>query len=110
MDANNGAASTNRLFLERGTIFPQVKAHSVYKCPTDKKSFQGKPTIRSMSMNCWFNPINPWTKTQGKVLKKMGDMTVLPPIMTWVTIDENPESINDGWFVVNVAQPGLKPV
>ncbi|MFO1493022.1 MAG: hypothetical protein U1F87_19415, partial [Kiritimatiellia bacterium] len=24
---------------------------------------------------------------------------VLGPAMTWVTIDENPASINDGWFV-----------
>ena len=24
--------------------------------------------------------------------------------MTWVTIDENPDSINDGWFVVNVTK------
>jgi prepilin-type processing-associated H-X9-DG protein len=27
--------------------------------------------------------------------------------MTWVTIDENSDSINDGWFVVNVTRGAL---
>jgi prepilin-type processing-associated H-X9-DG protein len=34
----------------------------------------------------------------------MTDMNNPAPAMTWVTIDENPESINDGWFVVNVTK------
>jgi len=105
VDSLNGLASTNVLFLERGTIYSQVKSYQVYKCPADRKNYRGTPTIRSMSMNCWFNPINPWTDTKGKVLRKTTDMTAIPPVNTWVTIDENPDSINDGWFVVNV-RPG----
>ena len=54
-------------------------------------------------MNCWFNPINPWTETAGKIIRKTTDM-VAPPRDDWVTIDENPDSINDGWFVVNVTK------
>ncbi len=107
VDSGNGPASTNKLFLERGMIWNQVNSHDVYKCPADKKNYRGVPTIRSLSMNCWFNPINEWTETSGKTLKKMGDMNTLPPVRTWLTIDENPDSINDGWFVVNVsASPG----
>ena len=113
VDVGNGPASTNGLFLERGMIWPHVgKSSKVYKCPADQKNYLGTPTIRSMSMNCWFNPINPWTETAGKVLRKTGDMTAIAPANTWVTIDENPDSINDGWFVVNVArdtaQAGLR--
>lgn len=104
VDASNGSASTNGLLLERGMIYPQVKSRSVYKCAADRKNFLGTPTIRSMAMNCWFNPINPWTETQGKVIKKTTDMTTPAPANTWVTIDENPDSINDGWFVVNVTR------
>jgi prepilin-type processing-associated H-X9-DG protein len=55
-------------------------------------------------MNSWFNPINPWTETAGKVIRKTTDMTVVAPANTWVTIEENSDSINDGWFVVNVAR------
>jgi len=104
VDAGSGAASTNYLLIEKGMIYPQVKSRSVYKCPADKKSYLGSPTVRSMSMNCWFNPINQWTETAGKVIKKTTDMTAPAPAMTWVTIDENPNSINDGWFVVNVTR------
>src|SRR6478736_3045 len=104
VDAPSGVASTDGLFLERGMIFPQVKSRAVYKCPADQKSYLGKPTIRSIAMNCWFNPINPWTETAGKVIRKTTDMVNPAPAMTWVTIDENPDSINDGWFVVNVTK------
>jgi len=104
VDAINGSASTNFLLLERGMIYPHVNSRAVYKCPADRKSFLGTPTIRSMSMNCWFNPINQWSETAGKVIKKTTDMTSPSPVMTWVTIDENADSINDGWFVVNVTR------
>ncbi len=104
VDAGNGVASTNYLLVQKGMIFPQVKNRAVYKCPADRKAFLGAPTVRSMSMNCWFNPINQWTETAGKVIRKMTDMNNPSPAMTWVTIDENPDSINDGWFVVNVTR------
>lgn len=104
VDAGNGVASTNYLLLERGMIFPQVKARGVYKCAADRKSYLGAPTIRSMSMNCWFNPINPWTESAGKIILKTTDMVSPAPVNTWVTVDENPNSINDGWFVVNVSR------
>ncbi len=103
VDSGNGPASTNQLFLERGLIWKNVNAHKVYKDPADRKNYRGVSTIRSLSMNCWFNPINQWTETAGKPLRKTTDMSTLPPVNTWVTIDENPDSINDGWFVVNVA-------
>ena len=106
VDSGNGPASTNLLFLERGLIWKNLSAHKVYKCPADRKSYRGVPTIRSLSMNCWFNPINQWTETAGKPLRKMTEMSSLPPANTWVTIDENPDSINDGWFVVNVYRGG----
>jgi len=66
-----------------------------------------------MSMNAWFNPINSWNTTgnsprRGRDIRKMTDMTTLAPVNTWVTIDENPGSINDGWFVVNVTIPAQR--
>jgi prepilin-type N-terminal cleavage/methylation domain-containing protein/prepilin-type processing-associated H-X9-DG protein len=104
VDAGNPTAATNSLLIQKGLIYPQVGAVPVYKCPADLKMVRGGRTVRSMSMNCWFNPINPWTETRGKVLRKLSDMVELPPVQTWVTVDENPNSINDGWFVVNVTR------
>jgi len=55
-------------------------------------------------MNSWMNPINPWSqdKQSGnppywKNFRTLSD--IRNPAETWVTIDENPASINDGWFV-----------
>ena len=104
VDAMNGQASTNYLLVEKGMIFSQIKNRAVYRCAADRKNYLGTPTVRSMAMNCWFNPISPWTETRGKIIRKMTDMNNPSPAMTWVTIDENPGSINDGWFVVNVTK------
>ena len=66
----------------------------------------GAPTVRSMSMNCWMNPIRDWNSIKGygganaqRVFRKQSDITTPGPSECWVTIDENPDSINDGWFV-----------
>jgi len=100
----NPTLSTNQLFLEAGLIWPQIRAHKTYKCPADPAKYKGTLTIRSMSMNCWFAPITKWTESVGKDMRKMADLINPAPAMTWVTIDENDKSINDGWFVVNVAK------
>jgi len=49
-------------------LFPQVNSLTVYKCPADRKTTRnpfgkggGTPTVRSMSMNCFMNPINAWS-------------------------------------------------
>jgi prepilin-type processing-associated H-X9-DG protein len=94
---------TNLTLLERGTIFPYVRNTKVYKCPADTRLSQGVLAVRSVSMNCWFNPIYEWTETRGKVLRKLTDMTTLPPSRTWALIEENPYSINDGWLITDVA-------
>jgi len=61
-----------------------------------------------MSMNCWMNPINAWNPdhTTGPLPYYRNFRTyssILTPSETWVTLDENPTSINDGWFVCDPA-------
>jgi len=57
---------TNTILIQDSLLFPYVKSLPVYKCPADRKTTtrpyggSGIPTVRSMSMNCWMNPINPW--------------------------------------------------
>jgi hypothetical protein len=97
-------------------LYKYVGALAVYKCPADRKTTKdpygtkgGIPVVRSLSMNCWLNPINAWTadKSTGPVasqvtnFRKLGG--ILRPSETWVTLDENPASINDGWFVCDPA-------
>ncbi|MDX1953819.1 MAG: type II secretion system protein [Verrucomicrobiota bacterium] len=92
---------TNQALVKAGLLYPFINSMQVYKCPADKKAdTRGNPTVRSMSMNAWMNPINEWTETPGVAFKKQSDFTRPNPSDCWVTIDENPFSINDGWFVV----------
>lgn len=93
---------TNDLLITHGLIYPYVNNAGVYKCPAD-------PTVRNRnySMNCWMDGIKPWpvpcinfTKTTQFSLN-MG----LPPTMAFVFIDENPSTINDGYFVEDPSHP-----
>ncbi|MSU59157.1 MAG: prepilin-type N-terminal cleavage/methylation domain-containing protein [Pedosphaera sp.] len=101
MDAMPGAADTQLLAL--GLMYPYVKSLATYKCPADRKTAvnaarQLVPTVRSMAMNCWLNPIQIWN-ANSRVFRKQAEIIRPSPAQCWVTIDENPFSINDGWFV-----------
>jgi prepilin-type N-terminal cleavage/methylation domain-containing protein/prepilin-type processing-associated H-X9-DG protein len=101
------AAATNPAMLESGLLFPYSKNKGIYKCPADRKQAFGVDTVRSMSMNGWMNPIGSWnviksykgTPNELRDFRKMNDITTPNPSQCWVFIDENPNSINDGWFI-----------
>jgi prepilin-type N-terminal cleavage/methylation domain-containing protein/prepilin-type processing-associated H-X9-DG protein len=113
VNAAAGSAATNTAFLINGEIYPYVNNVAVYKCPTDQKTVNGAPTVRSMSMNCWMNSYKSWNDVIGYVganrlkdFRKEGDMSgTMAPVNCWVFIDENPNSINDGWFACDPNQP-----
>ncbi len=97
---------TNTILIQDSLLYPYVNSLSVYKCPADRattKNNYGKgggiPKVRSLAMSCWMNPIVAWAG--GRVYRKIDDIIDPSPANCWVTIDENPDSINDGWFVVN---------
>ena len=103
----NGAASqTNVALIKAGALYafsPSTMNPGIYKCPSDTKMAAApaatSPTSRSMSMNCWLNPIGGAWNAQGRIYKKMADIIRPQPVNLWVTLDESPGSINDGWFV-----------
>jgi prepilin-type N-terminal cleavage/methylation domain-containing protein/prepilin-type processing-associated H-X9-DG protein len=102
---------TNTVLLQMGLLYPYVNAVGVYRCPADHKSELGPmggggaPTVRSMSANCWMNPISVWNNnTHVRVYRKEADLTAPVPSMAWVFIDENPWAINDGHFVCDPTQ------
>jgi len=96
---------TNIILIQDSLMFKYVGSLGVYKCPADRATTRspwgtggGIPKVRSLSMSCFMNPLPGETRSMGKTYRKQTDF-VLGPAMTWVTIDENPSSINDGWFV-----------
>ena len=104
------AGDTDPDMIRNGLLFPYVNSVDVYKCPADHKlGVSGDPTIRSMSMNAWMNPISDeggqLDVSTYAVFRKQTQ--IRRPVETWVAIDENPNSINDGWFLVRPNVPTL---
>jgi prepilin-type N-terminal cleavage/methylation domain-containing protein/prepilin-type processing-associated H-X9-DG protein len=95
--------------IKKGLLFPFINNLSVYKCPADRKvASNGTNTLRSMSMNAWMNPISDETQLDVAnyvVFRKT--VQISKPVLTWVTVDENPNSINDGWFLVRPNVPNI---
>jgi prepilin-type N-terminal cleavage/methylation domain-containing protein len=92
-----------------------IKNVGVYKCPADKSCQFGKtgaPRVRSCSMNAAVGP-NSFGTTAGQggwlpsppywVYVKESDLMAPGAANTFLTIDENPDSINDGCFASAMA-------
>jgi prepilin-type N-terminal cleavage/methylation domain-containing protein/prepilin-type processing-associated H-X9-DG protein len=111
--------STDPRLVERGTLYPYTKSLKVYKCSADRKqglAYTGpprwEPTTRSMSMNSWLNPLPGSTGgTGGRVFRKLGDISTHAggPVNLFVTVDENPNTINDGYFLIFPNQGTTSP-
>jgi prepilin-type processing-associated H-X9-DG protein len=105
------ADNTNTLYLQKGLLGPYVRNVAVYKCPADRSmGIFGSariPRVRSVSMNWYFFPYgeSAWAVNEFRHYLKVEDMTLPKPVDLWVLIDENPDSINDAAFAVDVQNP-----
>ncbi len=101
--------NTNIIFLMHSQLGKYAGNHRVYKCPADRSLNRGRtgvPRVRSISMNGYLGERGgPFTGgfTQ---FKKISDITRTS--QTWCFIDEREDSINDGWFAVNME--GYDPI
>jgi prepilin-type N-terminal cleavage/methylation domain-containing protein/prepilin-type processing-associated H-X9-DG protein len=104
---------TNIGYIQDSLLYPYTKSGAVFKCPADPRKVSittGPPTIRSYSVNAWMNPTAGalssgylLSTTIYKVLKKQTDIP--RPTDIYVTIEEDPNTINDDFFVENPATP-----
>ena len=119
-DITQPSAAANTELIKLGLIFPYCRNVEVYKCPADKRTaFFGMtvppggadvPTARSVSINGYLNPIvdKIMTSTQPlnanyKIFRKQVDLVTMGAVNCFVILDENPWSINDGWFCADNA-------
>jgi prepilin-type N-terminal cleavage/methylation domain-containing protein/prepilin-type processing-associated H-X9-DG protein len=109
-------------FVKQSVLWPYCGGSlGVWRCPGDKSTGindrkQIVPRIRSFSMNCWtggegwrasgaWRP-DPSASDKGTgwlVYMKLSDMNDPGPAQTWVLVDEREDSINDGYFIVDMA-------
>jgi len=114
-------SNTNVAWVRNGVLSPYSGgAVGIYKCPADtflspaQRAAGWTGRLRSNSMNALFGYSgtdghddrdgHAWFDQSYRQYIKWTD--VLQPTMTWVTVDEHPDSINDSFFIVGV-DPGI---
>ena len=121
MDWTTDPENTNTVLLLAGKIGPYARSPGIYRCPADK--FLSTPQLRrgwnararSVSMNgfieggayrfdkppgggsIWFPTYYGYDK--------FSDVVKPTPSELWMTVDEHPGSINDGWMITGVNNP-----
>lgn len=99
--------------VNHSVIVPYMgNSAAAMKDPADKstgsiRSFRGGevlPRVRSMSMNNWMGRGGAWGGSGGgwRVFEKQSDIIDPAPAEAWVLITEREDSINDGYFVVDM--------
>ena len=109
LDADGSYHDVGGQWIRKGLLYPFVGNTGVYKCPADTYGFVANgstyPHSRSMSMNCWLSPITFWGDKPVKAFYTEASMIHPGPANLFVFIDENPYSINDGFFVCQPTNP-----
>jgi prepilin-type N-terminal cleavage/methylation domain-containing protein/prepilin-type processing-associated H-X9-DG protein len=102
-DVSTTPSWTNDLLLTHGLIYPYLNSVNVFRCPTAKNPIDPSVTRnRSYSMNGWMNGINAWN-SQSIDFTKTTQIS-MPPSMALVFVEENPASINDGYWIQDLTK------
>lgn len=105
---DNSTDNTNTYLLEKSQLFPYCSSKDTkfWRCPGDRAvSVHGGvsyPRVRSVSMNSWLAQGRLSQSPGYLVYKKLSDLSRPGPAKTWVFIDEREDSIDDGYFAVNM--------
>jgi len=103
--------NTNRTLLEKGILTPYLGDARAYKCPADvylssvQEAAGWKERVRSFSMNAFVGPYQYNQSDRNQFFSQyrqwLKTAQIVKPVDTWVLIDEQPDSINDGYFLNN---------
>ena len=110
-DVSSGPGWTNVLDIRNGKLFPYNTSEAIYRCPSDvayKVGLKSVPRVRSFSMSgrmggdvacCDFvNPGIPFFLKTTSIRKPS-------PAEAFVFVDEDKDSIDDGFFAVQAKVP-----
>lgn len=103
------ATNVTLLMAPKGLLWKYNESLGIYKCPADKSTVKiGKnihPRVRSVSMNGNMNGDSWYTAIiNGKyyTYKKQSEIVRPSPSGAFVFLDEHPDAIDDGYFLVDV--------
>ncbi len=103
------ATNVTLLMTPKGKLWEYNRSVGIYKCPADKSTVTiagaTYPRVRSVSMNGNMNG-NSWytalTQAAYYTYRKSSDILRPPPSQAFVFLDEHPDDIDDGYFLVFV--------
>ncbi len=107
--------------IQLGLLWPYTKALGVYHCPADHRidiagvpaQYRGKPILRTISMNSFmagtsygvtpqYVATNPGGARNANCPVYLKETEMRNPSQTWLTDDEDEESINDAMMLVDM--------
>lgn len=93
--------NTNVDLLKNALLGPYLSKNiGVFKCPADKVPCPLGQRTRSISMNAFVGPFDESGSSINSVWQQFIKYTSIKiPSMIFVTLDEHPDSINDGWYI-----------
>ncbi len=104
----DNSQNTNVDMIRNGLLWPYTQSLAIYKCPADNYlcwQYGAKyPRLRSNSMNGFIkgtaqlNTVN--YASAYRYYDKMSEIVAPTPVDLWVFTDEHPDSINDGWLII----------
>jgi prepilin-type N-terminal cleavage/methylation domain-containing protein/prepilin-type processing-associated H-X9-DG protein len=108
------ATNVNLLKSPSGKLWPYNTSLGIYKCPADRSTVKygtaTLPRVRSVSMSGNMNG-NSWYSEQIKgkffTFRKYAEIIRPAPSQAFVFLDEHPQSIDDGYFLVLLDKKGL---
>ncbi|MBI4657435.1 MAG: type II secretion system protein [Verrucomicrobia bacterium] len=108
------ATNVNLIKAPRGMLWNYNQSLEIYKCPADKSTVTigGKkyPRVRSISMNGNMNGDSWYTaeiRTTHYTFRKYSEILRPAPAEAFVFLDEHPDGIDDGYFLVFVNRKEL---
>jgi prepilin-type N-terminal cleavage/methylation domain-containing protein/prepilin-type processing-associated H-X9-DG protein len=102
--------NTNTSYLTDSLLGPYCnRSVGIFKCPGDRVDGAKGPRVRSMSMNGMLGGYSPGDAASinqpgWQLFSKQSQLLNPGPSLTWVMIDEHADSINDGFFRVNMSE------
>ena len=108
---NSDNTNVINLMPPKGKLWPYNKSAGIYKCPADRSRAVENGAIydrvRSVSMNCRINGSDYFIAPVAQYYnpRKMSEIVQPPPTLTFVFLDEREDSIDDGYFGVDMVNP-----
>jgi prepilin-type processing-associated H-X9-DG protein len=96
--------------ITQALLYPYSRSVEIYKCPSDQRRLLSRfvESARSYSMNGWIGEgASGWVGEPTAPFQIQTHISLIrQPDQTFVFVEEHPDSINDGAFMVDVSRTG----